>query len=264
VTGRAPIPDGYVRVGPSGTTDAVARADIADAIAAILGTGHRLHDWASTQPGAGALRGRGISWSVALPGTTLRIVVRHSRHGGLLAPITRDLFAAPTRAPRELETSRQLAAAGVLTPEVLAYAVYDAPLGLRRADVVTREIAGGEDLLAALVRADVQERDSSLVPAVAELLAALARAGAWHPDLNLKNVLVTPIAPRAHRAWVLDVDVVSFGTPGDLDLAVRNLTRLERSARKLAPQLRSPLSPLDFLALTRAVRGAAAIAATDA
>lgn len=257
MTGQAPLPDGYVRVGPAGSTDAVARVDVADAIGRVLATGHTLHQWAATQPGATSLRGRGISWAVAIPGTALRGVVRHSRHGGLLAPLTGDLFAAPARAPRELAASRQLAQAGVPTPEVLAYAIYAAPFGLRRADVVTREITGGEDLLAALARADVQERDSSLVPAVAELLAALARAGAWHPDLNLKNVLVTPLAPHAHRAWVLDVDVVVFGQPGDLDLATRNLTRLERSARKLAPQLRSPLSPLDFAALTRAVRGAA-------
>lgn len=259
MTGRAPLPDGYVRVGPAGTIDAVARADMADVIASALATGRTLHEWAAAQPGATALRGRGISWAVAMPGTTLRGVVRHSRHGGLLAPITRDLFQPPTRAPRELVTSRQLAASGVATPDVLAYATYPALFGFRRADVVTREIADGEDLLAALVRADAQERDSSLVPAVAELLVALARAGAWHPDLNLKNVLVTPLPPRAHRAWVLDVDVVEFGEPGDLDLATRNLARLERSARKLAPQLRSPLSPLDFLALTRAVRGAARV-----
>ena len=38
-------------------------------------------------------------------GDVERVVVRHNRHGGLLAPLTRDLFRAPTRAPRELRMS---------------------------------------------------------------------------------------------------------------------------------------------------------------
>jgi 3-deoxy-D-manno-octulosonic acid kinase len=142
-----------------------------------------------------------------------RVVVRHSRHGGLLAPITRDLFLAPTRAPHELDVAIRLHAAGVPTPEVIAYATYAVLPGLRRADVVTREIAGHE--LAS--------------PESAEgLLTALSHAGAVHPDLNMRNVLVD-----GATAYVLDVDAVYFMRPGDRRVDEKNRARLVRSARKL-------------------------------
>ena len=52
-----------------------------------------------------------------------RAVVRHNRHGGLFAPVTRDLFLPPTRAPHELRTALRLTALGVPTPPVLMYGV---------------------------------------------------------------------------------------------------------------------------------------------
>ena len=141
------------------------------------------------------------------------MVVRHSRHGGLLAPVTQDVFLAPTRAPRELDIAIRLRAAGVPTPEVIAYARYAAIPGIERADVVTREI-GGHELAS---------------PADAEgLLAALRDAGAVHPDLNMRNVLVD-----GATAFVLDIDTVYFLRPGDRHVDERNRSRLMRSAKKL-------------------------------
>jgi tRNA A-37 threonylcarbamoyl transferase component Bud32 len=142
-----------------------------------------------------------------------RVVVRHSRHGGLLAPITRDLFLTPTRAPHELSVSLQLRTAGVPTPEVVAYATYAVIPGIERADVITREIPGRE----------------LMSPEGAEaLIAAMSRAGAVHPDLNMRNVLV-----EGTTAYVLDVDRVYFLAPNDPRVTERNRGRLLRSARKL-------------------------------
>ena len=67
-------------------------------------------------------------------------------------PLTRDLFLPPTRAPHELETSERLqrgrrADAGGCS----ATRSIRAPLGFRRADVVTREVADSFDLSAALM-----------------------------------------------------------------------------------------------------------------
>jgi RIO-like serine/threonine protein kinase len=186
-------------------------APFAPAIDALLATGLTLHAWAAQQPQARALRGRGTSYAVALDGEP--VVVRHSRHGGLLAPLTRDLFLAPTRAPHELEVSIRLRHAGVPTPEIVAYAIYGAAPGLARADVVTREIAG-------------HALDS--VAAAEALLVGLTRAGAVHPDLNAHNVLVA-----GKTAFVLDVDRVYFLPPDDQRVIERNRARLMRSARKL-------------------------------
>src|SRR5438105_3647363 len=58
-------------------------------------------------------------------------------------------------------------------------------------------------------------------------------SGAHHHDLNVKNVLFA----RSSRggspvAYVLDVDRVEFGRPGDSRVTERNLDRFMRSARK--------------------------------
>ena len=243
-------PPGYAALrGPH--AEGAARLDIVSAVDAILATGQTLHQWAAAQPGTRAMHGRGVLWALPLGG--LATVVRHVWHGGMFAPLTRDLHVSPTRAPGELALALALSQRKVPTPDVLAYATYRAPFGLRRADVVTAELVGGEDLLAALIRADAAEREGSLVPAVGELLAALKAAGAWHPDLNLKNILLTAVPPRVHKAFVLDVDVVRLGTPGDAGFAQRNLDRLVRSAVKRRREMRSPVTGNDLRAWSRAI-----------
>jgi 3-deoxy-D-manno-octulosonic acid kinase len=183
----------------------------AAAVDAILSTGKTLHGWAAKTPQAHPLRGRDTAYAVTLGDA--RVVVRHSRHGGLLAPITRDFFWAPTRAPHELDVAIRLRAAGIPTPEIVAYATYAVMPGIERADVVTREIAGHE-------LASPQEAEG--------LLAALRDAGAVHPDLNMRNVLVD-----GGTAYVLDIDTVYFLRAGDHRIDQRNRARLMRSVKKL-------------------------------
>jgi hypothetical protein len=183
----------------------------ASAIDTILSTGATLHAWAATTPHARPLRGRDTAYATVLGGSP--VVVRHSRHGGLLAAATQDFFFAPTRAPYELDIAIRLRAAGVPTPEVVAYARYAVVPGIERADVVTREVPGR-------VLASTEGAEG--------LLAAMSRAGAVHPDLNMRNVLVD-----GSTAYVLDVDRVYFVRPGDHRVDMRNRARLMRSARKL-------------------------------
>ena len=183
----------------------------AAAVDEILASGQTLHAWAALTPDARPLQGRGTSYATVLGDT--RVVIRHSRHGGLLAPLTRDLFLAPTRAGHELAVSLRLRANDVPTPEVIAYATYVVMPGVCRADVVTREIAGHE----------------LMSPEGAEgLIVAMAKAGAVHPDLNMRNVIVD-----GTRAYVLDVDRVYFLAPNDPRVTARNRARLMRSAKKL-------------------------------
>ena len=54
------------------------------------------------------------------------MVVRRSRHGGLLAPLTGDTFFWGT-VRRTSWKCRSAARRGVPTPEVVAYATYPAP-----------------------------------------------------------------------------------------------------------------------------------------
>lgn len=220
-------PPGYVRLAlPRGV--AVVREPAADAVHAALSAGETLHEWAGRQPGARAMRGRGVAWAVPLPDGT-PVVVRHNQHGGLLAGLTGDRFLAPTAAPRELALALRLAEAGVATPEMVAYVVYPAGPLLARSDVATREVADAEDLGALLARtAPGDAARGRAYDAVTTLVAALARAGARHHDLNARNVL---LADGATRALLLDVDRVAFGgSPHAAHEA--NLRRLVRSLRK--------------------------------
>jgi hypothetical protein len=88
-------------------------------------------------------------------------------------------------------------------------------------------------------------------------VTALTRAGARHPDLNVKNVLLTPgladgAAPQAH---VLDVDRMIFGAAGDDAITAANLRRLLRSARKWGARHGQLLREGEMEALVRAATG---------
>ena len=207
----------------------MAHESVASALTAVLAGGNTLHTWAARTPHAVALQGRATAWRVTLSSGE-DVVVRHSVHGGMLAALTGDLFLSPTRAPAELAASLRLRAAGVPTPEVLAYAIYPAFGPLVRADVVTRTLEG-RDLPDAWRATTEPAARTAIVQAVAELLRRLRHAGAVHPDLNLKNVFIMPTSDGVQAA-VLDVDRVLFGEANSATAAYRNLIRLVRSARK--------------------------------
>lgn len=227
----------------------VCRDDVTDVVRDVIARWGTLYAYAAAHATRRELRGRAAAYAVPLgaesDGRPRTVVVRHGWRGGALRRVRRDLFFPPTRAPVELATSERLRAAGVPTPEVMAYAVYPAAAGLRRVDVATCLVPNGTDLAAVLGAALAAGTPvDAWVRPTAALLAALARAGARHPDLNLKNVLLAPgsSAEGSHaelRAWVLDVDVARV-----LDAAVSpaiaaatltaNLERLSRSVQKWA------------------------------
>jgi len=211
-----------------GRTRVVARATLVGELRSVL-PGATLHAWAARQPGARAMQGRATAWATVLP-NGVEVVVRHSRHGGLLAPLTGDLFRSPTRAPTELAAALRLAGAGVPTPEVLAYAVYPAIGPFARADVATR-LLHGRGLPEAWKAAASDEERWALIDVLSRLIGGLRRAGAHHPDLNVHNMLVLDAAPGPTAA-ILDVDRMMFGMPGDAALALRNVRRLLRSMKK--------------------------------
>lgn len=222
-------PAGYVRVA-AGRCDVVVREELAQDARALLTDGS-LYTAAARTLSARALMGRGVAYAIALPVSGTRVVVRHNWHGGFFAPVTRDLFLPPTRAPHELEMSLRLAAAKVRTPAVVMYGVERVGGVLRRADVVTREIVGGRDLATFMMPdSDAGERERAW-SATRLLVLALNAAGARHHDLNVKNVLIAP-GTRGPEAWLLDVDRVEFLAPGDDRVRAGNAARLLRSARK--------------------------------
>jgi hypothetical protein len=228
---RLQLPRGYVHVEPQRSgVRGVAAEPFAPAMRAALETG-TLYDFARVHPDRVELRGRIPAFAIPLGDEGSRVVVRHSQHGGLLAPLTRDLFLAPTRAPYELAVSLLLARAGVPTPPIVGFAVYRVAPLVRRSDVVTLALPGVD--LASAVRDGSEAERSALIAPVAQLLRALTGAGAWHPDLNLRNVFLVPDDLGAMRGFVLDIDRVRFVPAGNPQVTGANVDRLARSARKL-------------------------------
>ncbi len=253
------VPDGY-RASARGGTLLVARDDAHDALADAL-CGGTLHAWASRQPDACAFEGRTVAWATRLSPVG-GIVVRHSRHGGLLRGITRDLFLAPSRAPRELHVALRLRMALVRTPDVIGYATYSAPGPFCRADVVTAHIRGA-DLPDAWAAAKDQFARLGIARATGALLSSMHSAGVVHPDLNAKNILVARSGDEA-KAWLLDVDRVRFVRPGDKSAADLNLARLERSLGKLRRMGTIDIDAESWEAVESIARAAAPLATANA
>jgi hypothetical protein len=246
------VPTGYERV-RIGNTEVVALPAVIPALSEILAA-ETLHAYAARQPLARTFQGRAPVYVVPLRGSAGAVVVRHSRHGGLLAAITGDRFLPPTRAPHELAMSLQLAELGIPTPKVVALVTYAAGLLLRRADIATGEIPRSADL------ADVLGGRSRLVPradgirAASTLLAAMARAGVQHPDLNLKNILVAVGANGGTTAFLLDVDRVRIDA-GRARVASANAARLVRSALRWRTRHAAPITEEELGALETAALG---------
>ena len=226
---------GYARLETPGASGFVLETCQSALLSILAGGKETLWDFAARQPGARKFTGRATVYTLSLPNDCGDAVVRRSMRGGALARLKTDLFLPPTRGLRELVTSLRLRSRGVATPEILGFAVYHAGMILRRSDVITREIRESTDLGAFLNDESESEPRSRALEAVAGLVAALSRAGAHHPDLNLKNILLPANgvaetgAPPAH---VLDVDRIRFHVPGDPIVLTANIDRLERSIHK--------------------------------
>ncbi len=247
----SPPPAGYVRVA-AGRCAVVVLAGHADDARALLTEG-ALYDAAERDPAARPLAGRGIAYAITLPRTGIRAVVRRNRHGGLLAPLTRDLFLPPTRAPYELVVSQRLAHAGVLTPLVLMYGVEHVSMLFRRSDVVTREVPQGRDLASFMRPGERPAARAEAWRAAHALVGALGAAGARHHDLNVKNILLASAAHGALEGWVLDVDRVAFGAPRSRAVHAGNVARLARSARKWRDQRGAELDERELARFAEAV-----------
>lgn len=217
-----------------GSTNALVVKSLSGAMRDILQT-ETLYQYASRAPDALRFQGRAPVYAITMGLSQERIVVRHAVRGGLIGRVVYDRFMPPTRATRELTAAFRLKLGGVPTPEVMAVVTYPAGAMLRRVDVATRYIDGAD--LGAIfgdARNDVQRRP--ILDAVARLLTRLAGVGAQHPDMNLKNILVTS-GEQGYVAHILDVDRIHFHVPGSPLVARANLDRLVRSLRKWRSQI---------------------------
>ncbi|MDQ2890873.1 MAG: hypothetical protein M3R65_10050 [Gemmatimonadota bacterium] len=225
---------GYEHVSVNGANVLVARS-IATTAREIL-EHDTLYSYAASVPHALVFQGRAPVYAIPLPPLTGRVAVRHVMRGGFAGRLLHDRFLPPTRVARELTAAFRLRLGGVPTPEVLAVGTYPAGGFFRRADVVTRFVEGSADLSAVFADARNDAQRHPILDAVAKLLSRLTATGAQHPDLNLKNVLITS-GEDGYVAHILDVDRVHFHVPGDPLVARANMARLMRSLRQWRSRL---------------------------
>lgn len=226
------LPAGYERTVVAGR-EVVAQSALLPHLANVLHAHATFYEWASAAPQVRALRGRAPVYVATLPVAQVPVVVRHAWHGGLLAPITGDRFRLPTRAPRELAAAVRLRTSGIGTTEVLGYALYPAGPGLRRVDVLSRWVPDAFDLGAVVSELAPDLALPQALDAVRALLVRLAHTGVVHPDLNVKNILLSRPPRSDVQAIVIDVDVVRFEPALDPEAVMQaNVARLVRSLRK--------------------------------
>jgi 3-deoxy-D-manno-octulosonic acid kinase len=122
--------------------------------------------------------------------------------------------------------------------------------------LVTAEIPGAVTLLEALRDTPAGERRRALAAEAGRAVGRMHRAGVWHADLNLTNLLVAKAG--APVVTVLDFDRARLATKPLRPRARRgNLDRLARSLRKLDParRLAAPEDVAAFHAAYAAVMG---------
>jgi tRNA A-37 threonylcarbamoyl transferase component Bud32 len=155
-----------------------------------------------------------------------KLVCRQYLHGGLFRSFTRALFFSASRSTREVEILLHLKERGfpVITPFAT---ITESCTFAKRLYLVTVLEEQAVNLLEYLKRSDAQARMRA-IKRFAELLWGLEEAGVYHPDLHLRNVVLT----TEGEMLFLDFDKAAI-TSIDREDAESMLWRLARFVEKM-------------------------------
>ncbi len=175
------------------------------------------------QASAVAVGGRGAAWFVQTAAGPA--VLRQYRRGGLAARASRDRYlwlgADQSRGFHEFRLLRALRERDLPVPAPLVAAYWRAGLTYRAALLVER--IDGARSLGDLLDAGATAPWAS----IGETIARFHRAGAFHADLNVDNVLMD----AQDTIWLIDFDRGALRAPAR-GWQQANLARLRRSLRK--------------------------------
>ncbi|GMV69155.1 MAG: hypothetical protein AMXMBFR76_15940 [Pseudomonadota bacterium] len=184
--------------------------------------------------------GRARVLRIVLPGQDW--ILRHFHRGGWMGSVTADRYLwtglARSRPWREWHLLYDLYRAGFPVPRPIAARVQRIQRWWYRADLISERV-DGEPLSVVLRRAVVPQR---LWYHIGAQIRCFHRAGVYHADLNLDNILIEP----DQRVCLLDFDKSRRRRPR-ASWQNANLRRLRRSLLKA--QMRTPdlsFSPADW------------------
>ncbi len=198
------------------------------------------------------LRGRGRP--AVVPSGREFLVVRRYYHGGVFRRLTGDRFFGTGRFFNELQLLAAAHRAGIGVPEPAGLLIEPVAPCFFRASLVTVYIPESIDLLSYFREhhgagpRQSREGISAVIAAAGRQVALLHRAGIFHGDLQVKNILVRPrLLPP--ETVILDFDRGKLIPGGEKELFRNNLLRLYRSFVKMRLSLPavSRYDPIRFL-----------------
>lgn len=170
--------------------------------------------------------GRGSAWFMTLSGKA--VVLRHYRRGGLIARLVSDLYVwlglHRSRSFREFDILAWLHAHDLRVPIPVAAMACRADFIFYRAALITQRIPD--------VRSLGLCREQSAWFSAGQEIRRMHDLGVWHADLNVHNIQID----ASSCAWIIDFDRARKDVT-DRTLLRANLQRLERSVRKVCPEM---------------------------
>jgi tRNA A-37 threonylcarbamoyl transferase component Bud32 len=158
-----------------------------------------------------------------------KLACRKYTHGGLFRAFTRDLFFSAKRSSREAEIMLFLKRGGF--PVITPFATITELGSLRKKLYLCTILEEGALNLREYLKRSEKKARLRAVRKLAELFWELERAGIYHPDLHLKNVMVT----LEGNMLLLDFDRASRKPIGQKDVE-SIFWRLARYADKMQRQ----------------------------
>lgn len=188
--------------------------------------------WRSLQALAGEAAGRGSAWFIDAPFGP--VVLRQYLRGGWVANISRQSYFFTTlsrsRPFREFHILAALHASGLPVPRPVA-ALCEHHGVLSTGSIMTMRIPSARTLFDVLpVAGDGSGLKDGFWNNVGQCVRRFHKAGVWHADLNLRNILVD----ANQQIFLIDFDRARY-TPEKVVDGKANLARLKRSFLKLWP-----------------------------
>lgn len=180
--------------------------------------------WQTQNAITGQERGRGTTWFVRHRDKEL--VLRHYLRGGFVARFNKDYYWfrdwQHCRSINEFTTLHAAHALGLPVPRPVA--AYARRIGLLyQADILLERIPHARDLIRVLQQA----QDKNFYHRLGQCLAQLHQARIYHPDLNIKNIMVDVEG----KFWLIDFDQARIQS-GEFTQETEVLARLKRSFMK--------------------------------